>query len=154
MENGKWKILFVCGGSAGHVNPALAIAEEFRKRLPEAIILFIGADKTLEKRLIPNAGFQLENIKMSGLRRGFSPGDILHNVKTVLNLISASLKANKLLKEFSPDAVIGTGGYICYPVLKRATKRRIPTFLLEPNAYPGLTVKMLDKAVDKIFVTY
>jgi len=154
MENGKLKILFVCGGSAGHINPALAIAEELRKRSLETEILFVGADKTLEKRLIPEAGFKLVNIRMSGLRRGFSPGDILHNVKTVLNLISASLKANKLLKEFNPDAVIGTGGYICYPVLKRATKRRIPTFLLEPNAYPGLAVRMLDKAVDKIFVTY
>jgi UDP-N-acetylglucosamine--N-acetylmuramyl-(pentapeptide) pyrophosphoryl-undecaprenol N-acetylglucosamine transferase len=154
VENGKCKILFVCGGSAGHINPALAIAEELRKKKPDAEILFIGADKTLEKRLIPKAGFQLENIKMSGLRRGFSPKDIKHNIKTGINLISAGIKADKMLKKFRPDAVIGTGGYICYPVIKRAAKRKIPTYILEPNAYPGLTVRMLEKTVDMIFVTY
>jgi UDP-N-acetylglucosamine--N-acetylmuramyl-(pentapeptide) pyrophosphoryl-undecaprenol N-acetylglucosamine transferase len=148
------RILLVCGGSAGHINPALAIAEELRKKSPDAEILFAGAGKTLEKRLIPKAGFELRNIKMSGLRRGFSPSDIAHNIKTAINLFAASFKANKLLKEFKPEAVIGTGGYICYPVIKRAAGRKIPTYLLEPNAYPGLTVRMLEKAVDKIFVTY
>jgi UDP-N-acetylglucosamine--N-acetylmuramyl-(pentapeptide) pyrophosphoryl-undecaprenol N-acetylglucosamine transferase len=148
------KILFVCGGSAGHINPALAIAEELCSRSPDAEILFVGADKALEKRLIPKAGFRLKNIKMSGLRRGFSPGDITHNIKTALNLFSASLKVDKLLKEFDPEVAIGTGGYICYPVIKRAAKKGIPTYILEPNAYPGLTVRMLDKTVDGIFVTY
>ncbi|MCL2661878.1 MAG: UDP-N-acetylglucosamine--N-acetylmuramyl-(pentapeptide) pyrophosphoryl-undecaprenol N-acetylglucosamine transferase [Oscillospiraceae bacterium] len=148
------KFLFVCGGSAGHINPALAIAEELRKKIYDAEILFVGADKTLEKRLIPKAGFQLTNINMSGLSRGFSPSDIAHNIKTALNLFTASFKADKLLKEFNPDVIIGTGGYICYPVIKRATKKGIPAYILEPNACPGLTVKMLDKAVDGIFVTY
>jgi UDP-N-acetylglucosamine--N-acetylmuramyl-(pentapeptide) pyrophosphoryl-undecaprenol N-acetylglucosamine transferase len=148
------KMLFVCGGSAGHINPALAIAEEICNRSSDAEILFVGADKILEKRLIPEAGFRLENIKMSGLRRGLSPGDISHNIKTALNLFFAGFKVNKLMSEFKPDVVIGTGGYICYPVIKNAAKKRIPAYILEPNAYPGLAVKMLDKAVEKIFVTY
>jgi len=146
--------LFVCGGSAGHINPALAIAEQMRRKSPDADILFIGADKILEKRLIPEAGFRLQNIKMSGLRRGFSPSDIIHNVKTARNLISANFKSKKMLNRFKPDAVIGTGGYICYPVLKSAARSGIPTYVLEPNAYPGLAVRMLSSIVDKIFVTY
>ena len=148
------RILFVCGGTAGHINPAIAIAEEMRRKSPNAEILFIGAGKTLEKRLIPEAGFTLKNIKMSGLRRGFSPGDIVHNMKTAKNLIIANFKSAKLLKEFGPDAVIGTGGYICYPVLKKAAKYGISTYILEPNALPGLTVKMLSAVCDKVFVTY
>ena len=148
------KFLFVCGGSAGHINPALAIAEELRRKSPGSEILFAGADKTLEKRLIPEAGFDLVNIKMSGLRRGFSPGDILHNIKTAWNLFTASFKSAKLLKEYKPAAVIGTGGYICYPVLKKAKQKGIPAYVLEPNAYPGLAVRMLSAVVDKVFVTY
>jgi len=146
--------LFVCGGSAGHVNPALAIAEELRRKAPESEILFVGADKTLEKRLIPEAGFDLVNIKMSGLRRGVSPGDILHNIRTASYLFSANIKSAKLLETFKPNAVIGTGGYISYPVLKKAARMGIPTYVLEPNAFPGLAVRMLSSIVDRIFVTY
>jgi len=148
------RFLFVCGGSAGHINPAIAIAEEMRLKATESDILFVGADKTLEKRLVPEAGFKLVNIKMSGLRRGFSVHDIRHNIITVKNLITASFKAAKLLKDYIPDAVIGTGGFICYPILKKAAKYKIPTYILEPNAFPGLTVKMLSATVDKVFVTY
>ena len=146
--------LFVCGGSAGHINPALAIASELRSELPESKILFAGADKTLEKRLIPDAGFDLVNIKMSGVRRGFSPGDILHNIRTAGNLFIAGIKSSNLIKEYKPDAVIGTGGYICYPVLRSAANKGIPTFVLEPNAYPGLAVRMLSDVVDRVLVTY
>ena len=147
------KVIFVCGGSSGHINPALAIAEAMQRR-KTCEILFIGADKPLEKRLIPNAGYRLENIQMSGLSRSMKPRDIIHNVKTVLKVIKAKRKSANIIKEFSPDAVIGTGGYICYPVLKSASKLGVPTFVLEPNAYPGLAVKMLASIVDKIFVTY
>jgi len=147
-------VLIVCGGTSGHINPAIAIAEEIQRRLPESKIQFIGADKSLEKRLIPKAGFPLENIKMSGLSRGIKPRDIIHNVKAVINLVKADVKSRKIIKEFSPDAVIGTGGYICYPVLKRAARYGVSTFILEPNAYPGLAVRMLSPIVDKIFVTY
>jgi len=147
-------IFFVCGGTAGHVNPAIAIAEEFRTKHPEFKIVFIGADKALEKKLVPEAGFDLININMTGLRRGFSPKDILYNFKTALKLVKASVVSTKLLRQYKPDAVIGTGGYISYPVLKKAAKKSIATFVLEPNAHPGLAVKMLSTIVDKIFVAY
>ena len=146
--------LIVCGGSAGHINPAIAIAAELKRTLPETKILFVGADKTMEKKLVPEAGFDLINIKMSGLRRGFSPRDIIHNVKTAKNLLIAGKKAASILKEYKPDAVIGTGGYICYPVLKKASRMGFKTYVLEPNAYPGLAVKLLSGFVDKVFVTY
>ena len=148
------KFLFVCGGSAGHVNPAIAIAEELRRKSPGSEILFAGANKTLEKRLVPEAGFELVNIKMSGLSRGLSLRSLTHNIKTACNLFTAGFKTAKLLKDFKPDAVIGTGGYISYPVLKKASKKGIRTYLLEPNAHPGLAVRMLSGRVDKVFVAY
>ena len=148
------KVLFVCGGSAGHVNPAIAIAEELRRKSPESEILFAGADKTLEKKLVPEAGFGLVNIKMSGLRRGFTFRDLTHNLKTARNLFTAGFKSAKLLKDYKPDAVIGTGGYISYPVIKKASGKGIRTYLLEPNAHPGLAVRMLGGRVDKVFVAY
>jgi len=148
------KFIIVCGGSAGHINPAIAIAEELRSRTGDAEILFIGADKILEKKLIPAAGFNLINIKMSGLRRKISPKDISHNIKTIKNLMLAGIASEKILKKHKPDAVIGTGGYISYPVIKKAIKHKIPTFLLEPNALPGLAVRMLNKNTTGIFVTY
>jgi len=148
------RFLVVCGGSAGHINPAIAIAEEMRKQSPQSDILFAGAGKILENRLVPEAGFDIVNIKMSGVRRGFSLRDILHNIKTVKNLLIAGYKANKLLKRQKPDAVIGTGGYGCYPILKKAAKKGIASYVLEPNAHPGLAVRMLSSFVDRIFVTY
>ena len=148
------KFLLVCGGTAGHINPALSIASEIRDRMPESEILFAGADREMEKRLIPEAGYDLVNIKMSGLSRGFRFKDIVHNIKTVWNTIAANRKSKTLLKRFMPDAVIGTGGYICYPVLKKAAGMRIPTFIHESNAYPGLTVKMLSPIVNKVLVAF
>jgi UDP-N-acetylglucosamine--N-acetylmuramyl-(pentapeptide) pyrophosphoryl-undecaprenol N-acetylglucosamine transferase len=127
---------------------------EMRSRIPDSKILFVGAGKELEKKLIPRAGFHLVNITMSGLRRGFSPKDIIQNMKTIKNLATASVESAKLLRRFKPDAVIGTGGYICYPVMRKAARMGIPTFLHEPNAHPGLTVRMLSMFVDKVLVTF
>ena len=146
--------LFACGGTAGHINPALAIAEELRKRVPDAGVLFIGADRDMEKRLIPKAGYELVNIKMSGLRRGVSPGDILHNIKTFINLAAAGGETAKIIRQFMPQAVIGTGGYICYPVLKKGAGMGIPTFVHESNAVPGLTTKLLSSIVDRVLVSF
>jgi len=148
------KFMFVCGGTAGHVNPAIAIAEEIVGRAPGSEILFIGAGRELEKRLVSEAGFKLVNIKMSGLKRGLKPGDLIYNARTLKNTIAASFTAAKLIREFKPHAVIGTGGYICYPVLKKAAQMRIPTFIHESNAHPGLTVKMLSPIVDKVLVAF
>lgn len=146
--------IIACGGTAGHVNPGLSIAEELRSRQPDARILFIGAGRDLEKRLVPEAGFELENIKMSGIKRGLSPLAAYHNAKTVLNVALAMRTAAKIMRREQPKAVIGTGGYICYPVIKAAAKQRIPTFIHESNAMPGMTVKKLSGIADKVMITY
>ena len=146
--------LIVCGGTAGHVNPALAVASELRSRVPDAKILFVGAGKELEKKLIPQAGFHLVNIRMSGLRRSLSPDDIVFNVKTLRYLATAGVKAEKLIRRFKPDAVIGTGGYICYPILKKASQMGIPTIVHEANAVPGLATKMLSPGVDRVLTAF
>jgi len=146
--------LIACGGTAGHINPAIAIAEEIRARLPKSKILFVGAGKPLENRLIPAAGFHLVNIRMSGLRRSVSLEDLLYNAGTVRNLVTAGVKAEKLLVRFSPAVVIGTGGYICYPILKKAAQIGIPTIIHGSDAVPGLTTKLLSTAVDKVLVSF
>jgi len=148
------RFLLVCTGTAGHINPALGIAAELKKRIPQSKLLFVGADRAMEKRLIPEAGYDLVNIKMSGLRRSFKPEDIFYNLKTLINTMVAGSKSKSLLKNFKPDAVIGTGGYICYPVLSKAVKLQIPAFIHESNANPGLTVKMLSQIVDKVFIAF
>ena len=147
-------ILFACGGTAGHINPALAIASKFNRSIPDSKILFVGTGRVLEKTLIPQAGYQLVNIKMTGLRRGFAPKDIIYNIKTAINIITASHKTSKLIKEFKPSVVVGTGGYICYPVLRTAAKHKIPTVIHESNAVPGKTTKILSSIVDKVLVSF
>ena len=146
--------LIVCGGTAGHINPALAIAAELRRRMPDAKILFVGAGKELEKKLIPAAGYHLVNIRMSGLRRGFSPDELIYNFNTFRNLTTAGVKAGELISRFEPSAVIGTGGYICYPVLRRAAQMGIPTVVHGSDAVPGLTTKMLSATVDRVLVSF
>jgi len=146
--------LIACGGTAGHINPALAIAVELRKRIPGSKILFVGAGRALEKTMIPRAGFHVINIKMSGLRRGISPKDMIYNVKTAKNVLTAGIQAGKLLKRFNPNVVIGTGGYICYPILKCAARLKIPTIIHDSNAVPGLTTKSLSSIVDKVLVSF
>lgn len=148
------KFLFACGGTAGHINPALAVAAQLRREIPDAEFLFIGAGREMENRLVPRAGYELVSIRMSGLKRGFSPGDIVHNLATLKNLTAAITRTRGILREFGPDAVIGTGGYICYPVLRTAAKMGVPTFIHESNAVPGLTTKLLSVRADKVLVSF
>jgi UDP-N-acetylglucosamine--N-acetylmuramyl-(pentapeptide) pyrophosphoryl-undecaprenol N-acetylglucosamine transferase len=148
------KYLFACGGSAGHINPAIALADEMRRAVPDSKILFIGSGKRLENRLIPEAGYAIENIRISGFERGFTPGKLYRNFKSLRNLATAARQSADIIGRFKPDAVIGTGGYVCYPVLKRAARLGIPTLIHESNAVPGLTTKMLSGVVDKILVAF
>ena len=148
------KFMLVCGGSAGHINPAIATADALRKLLPGCAILFVGAGRAMEKKLVPQAGYELCNIEMLGLSRGFSPKKLKHNAEAAIKLATATRRAQKLIREFQPTVVIGTGGYICYPVLKAAAKAKIPTVLHESNAVPGLTTKLLTSVADKIFVSF
>lgn len=146
--------MFACGGTAGHINPAIAVAGYFRQIMPDCEILFIGAEDHMEVDLVPRSGFEIKTLKVSNISRSKSLKGIIHNIKSVFNVILATIKAKKLIKEFKPDVVIGTGGYVCYPVLKAAAKMKIPTAVHESNAFPGLTTRMLADIVDKIMLGF
>ena len=146
--------MFVCGGTAGHINPALAAAAALRKRAPGAEIMFVGSGRELEKRLIPQAGYELVNIRMTGIVRGLSLKSISGNLRTAVNLVSASRNARKLIKGFKPDAVLGTGGHICYPVLGSAGRMGVPTLIHESNAVPGLTTRKLSKSASNVLTAF
>ena len=148
------RFLFVCGGTAGHINPALAIAGELKKILPDCEILFVGSGRELENRLVPMAGFKIVNITMTGFARGFKPKQIKKNMGTVRNLVIAAKQSKNILRDFKPDVAIGTGGYVCYPVLTQAAKMKIPTLIHESNAVPGLTTKLLSSKVDKVLTAF
>ena len=148
------RFLFACGGTAGHINPALAVACELRRLMPDAAFLFIGSGRELENRLIPAENFELRNIKMTGFARGVRPKDIKHNIGTVYELAASMRQAGRIIEEFRPDAVIGTGGYICYPVLREAARHKVPTVMHESNAVPGLTTKALSGVVDRVLVAF
>ena len=142
------KFVLTCGGTAGHINPALAVAQRLRELEPDCEILFLGAEGMMEMELVPREGFEIRPLKVTNLSRGHHLRDLKHNVRTGLNLLDADREAKRILKEFRPDAVLGTGGYVCYPVLHEAHRLAIPTLLHESNAVPGLTTRMLEKEVD------
>lgn len=148
------KIIFACGGTAGHINPALAIAEEILKREPDAEILFIGSEDRMETELIPRAGYKIETIKITNLSRKISFDSIVKNLKTVRNVFASIAKCKAIFKEFKPDVVIGTGGYVCFPVVYAAHSMGIPSAIHESNAVPGLTTKLLESKADLILLGY
>ncbi|SHH92918.1 UDP-N-acetylglucosamine-N-acetylmuramylpentapeptide N-acetylglucosamine transferase [Sporobacter termitidis DSM 10068] len=148
------RFLFTCGGTAGHINPALALADEIKRTMPDSKILFVGSGRRMENRLIPQAGYDIKNIKISGFERGVTPNKLIRNFKNLRSLASAAAQSSEIIRIFTPDVAIGTGGYVCYPVLKKAAQLGIPTILHESNAVPGLTTKMLMKTVDKVLVAF
>ena len=148
------KFILAGGGTGGHINPAIAIANEIKARQPDAEFLFVANPGGMEDTLVPKAGYPVEHIKLAGFYRGFTPSDIVHNVKTVSYLMMADHKARRILKDFKPDAVIGTGGYLCGPIGMEAQKLHIPTFLHEQNAFPGVTIKLLSKKADVVFLAF
>ncbi|MCM1115157.1 MAG: undecaprenyldiphospho-muramoylpentapeptide beta-N-acetylglucosaminyltransferase [Clostridium sp.] len=147
------RILFATGGTAGHINPALAVASYIKERNADAEILFIGTSDHMESRLVPAAGFDFKTIEISGFKRSFSPSAVSHNIKTVFRLIKSSGASRKIIQEFNPDVVVGFGGYVSGPVLESAVKLGIPTCIHEQNAFPGITNKTLAKQVDKVMLT-
>ena len=146
------KAVFVGGGTGGHVNPALSIASYLKKREPDAEILYIGAAGGIEERLVPEAGFPLKTITISGFQRKITPRNIRRNVKTVKNLFTSTTQAKRILSEFQPDICIGTGGYVSGPVIREAAKLKIPTVIHESNAYPGKTTKWLSRSVQAVML--
>lgn len=148
------KFMFTCGGTAGHINPALAVAGRLRELMPDCEILFVGSDGNMETDLVPRNGYDIVTVKVTNISRSKSLKGIIHNLKSVINVILASVKSKKIIKDFKPDIVVGTGGYVCYPVLKAASRLGIPTVVHESNAFPGLTTRMLVDVVDKILLGF
>ena len=148
------RVIFTCGGTAGHVNPAIALAQLALEKNPQAQILFVGAERGLEKELVPKAGYDFKTVHISSFHRSFRPAEIKHNLISVGNLIRAPGEARAILRAFQPDAVVGTGGYASYPLVKAAAKRNIPTAVHESNAVPGLTTQMLETYADRIMVGF
>ena len=147
-------VLFTCGGTAGHINPAVALARMFLEREPGCQILFVGADGGMETRLAPKEGFELRTVTITNFRRSLTPAAIGHNVGTLVNMVKSDRQAKAILDEFKPDLVVGTGGYASFPVVKAAAKRGIPTAVHESNAVPGLTTKALSKVCDVVMVGF
>jgi len=144
------KVLLTGGGTGGHINPALAIADIIKMNVPDAEIAFVGTERGMENRLIPKEGYPLYHIEIQGLRRSLS----LSNVKTAYLVLTSPHKAKKIIREFRPDIVIGTGGYVCWPLLQAASAMGIPSMVHESNALPGVAVRQLQNKVDVILTNF
>ena len=148
------KVIFTCGGTAGHVNPALALAGLMKKKDPRTEILFVGTPGGMERKLAAKAGYPYESVEVSSFSRSMKIEGIRHNLRAAKNLVTARRQAEAILKSFGPDLVVGTGGYASYPMIKYAAKAGIPTAVHESNMVPGLTTKMLEGSADRIMVGF
>ena len=144
------RVVLSGGGTAGHVNPAIAIAQIIKENISDAEIFFVGTKSGYENQLVPKEGFPLYHTKAMGIKRSLSP----KNLYALFLAYYSPKKTKRLIKKLSPDVVIGTGGYVCWPVLKAASECNVPTMLHESNAYPGLTVRMLEKCTDRIMLNF
>jgi UDP-N-acetylglucosamine--N-acetylmuramyl-(pentapeptide) pyrophosphoryl-undecaprenol N-acetylglucosamine transferase len=146
----KLKIIISGGGTGGHIFPAIAIANAIKEKYPTTEILFVGAEGKMEMEKVPAAGYSIIGLPIMGLQRRLT----FENLKFPFKLLASMLKANKIIKDFNPDVVVGVGGYASGPLLKAATKRGIPALIQEQNSYPGITNKLLANKVQKICVAY
>ncbi len=144
------RVMFAGGGTGGHLYPGIAIAEEIRRRRPDAVLTFIGNGKTLEARVVPERGFRFAPIWVAGFRRTISLDALLSVVKLVVALVQSFL----LIRKEKPDVVVGTGGYVCGPPLFVASACGIPTLIQEQNSYPGLTTRLLAPRVTEVHLSF
>ncbi len=145
-------ILFAGGGTAGHINPALAVADYIKERHPDAKISYIGTPDKLESKLVPQKGYDFYTIEVAGFQRKINAKNIKRNVDALKKAVTASKRCKTLLKEIAPDIVVGTGGYVSGPVLREAQKLGIKTAIHEQNAFPGVTTKMLAPNADAVML--
>ncbi len=145
-------VIFTCGGTAGHINPAIAVANTLKERHPDANILFIGAKGHMEERLVPKAGYELKCLTVSGMARKLDLKGIKANVRSACNVVSAVSQCKKIIKDFNADVIVGTGGYASFPALYAGSLMGIPTCVHESNAVPGLTTKMIANRATKVMV--
>ncbi len=148
------RVLIACGGTGGHINPGIAIADMIRKKYPDAEFLFAGTPKGMESKLVPAAGYKIEHIKVAGFQRKLSLENIGRNAKAAAYLVTSGKRAKEIITGFKPDIAIGTGGYAAGPVIRKAAKMGIPTAIHEQNAYPGVTNRLLSKEVDEVMLTF
>ena len=148
------RVIFTCGGTAGHVNPAIALAQRMQQEDPSVEVLFVGAERGLEKDLVPKAGYAFKTVRISSFHRSLKPKEIKHNLVSVMNLVRSPREARAILDQFQPDVVVGTGGYASFPMVKAAAKAGIPTAVHESNAVPGLTTQMLEDYADVVMVGF
>lgn len=148
------KVVFTCGGTGGHINPALAVAKILRQRRPDSEILFVGAEDGMEANLVPREGFRLETLRISSYQRSLKPAALWHNVKTAVNIRRSLRRADQIIRDFQPNVILGTGGYASYPMLHEGARMGVPTAVHESNAVPGLATKMVADKVDRILVCF
>ncbi|MEJ8554964.1 undecaprenyldiphospho-muramoylpentapeptide beta-N-acetylglucosaminyltransferase [Tepidibacter sp. Z1-5] len=144
------KVLISGGGTGGHVYPAIAIANKLKEEIEDVEILFVGTKNGIESEIVPKAGYELKTITVQGFRRKIS----VDNLKRVIKLFKGLEQSRRIIKKFKPDIVIGTGGYVCGPVVLNASINKIPTIIHEQNAFPGVTNKILSKFVSKILISF
>ena len=146
--------VFTCGGTAGHINPALAVANLMRERYPDCNILFIGATGHMEEKLVPQAGYELKCLPGSGLSRQLNLTGIKKNIRAVKCVLNAVKACKRIFREFRPDVIIGTGGYASFPALYAGSSMKIPVCVHESNAVPGVTTKLAARLADRILVCF
>ena len=147
-------VIFTCGGTGGHINPAIAVANIWKERHPGSNILFIGAKDRMEEKLVPKAGFRLETIPASGMSRGKDINALKHNLQAISYVLQSVSRCKKIIREFDADVVIGTGGYASFPALMAASILKVPTCVHEANAMPGLTTRMIADRADRVLTCF
>src|SRR5690606_3984915 len=150
MQQRKLKVIISGGGTGGHIFPALAIANAIRKLNPETEFLFVGAQGKMEMEKVPAAGYKIEGLWISGIKRELT----IDNLSFPFKVLSSVSKALRIIREFKPDVAVGVGGYASGPLLYAASLKNIPCLIQEQNSYPGITNKILAKRVQKICVAY
>lgn len=147
-------VIFTCGGTGGHINPAIAVANIWKERYPDSNILFIGAKDRMEEELVPKAGYRLHTIPASGMSRELSWNGLCHNIKAVSYVLQAVNSCKKVIRDFQADVVVGTGGYASFPALYAASLLGVPTCVHEANAMPGLTTRMIADRATRVLTCF
>ena len=147
-------VIFTCGGTGGHIMPAIAVANIWKERHPDSKILFIGGEGGMEEELVPKAGFDQVILPASGLARGKDLKSIKHNIKSIQKVLKGVKTCKKIIRDFKPDVIVGTGGYASFPALLAGSMLGVPTCVHESNAMPGLTTRMIAGRVDRVLVCF
>lgn len=149
-NSNRYRLLISGGGTGGHIFPAIAIADAFKKRHPDAEIMFIGAKGRMEMDMVPKAGYPIEGLWISGFKRSLSLDNLLFPLKLLCSLV----KAGKIIRRFNPDLVVGVGGFASGPTMRRAASMKIPVIIQEQNSFPGVTNRMMANKASRICVAY